>query len=209
MTSSNFSQLITTDSARFCPHWDQDGISQLCGLITMIEYIFDKKPDAHIWCEIGSGMGESASIMLGFSKIHKLFCIDNWSITNNYFQEFHTPANFDVDFSKMKDIFYKRLSSQISKNRCIPIYGRSDDLALTADIDSIDVVYIDAEHTFEAVKKDLNIWFNKINSGGFLCGHDYTHCWPGVIKAVNEFVESNNLNKPMIFDDTSFLIQKI
>lgn len=206
---SNFSQLMQTESTRFCPHWDHNNIDQLCGLIKMIEYIFDQKSDCHTWCEIGCAMGESASIMLGFSKIHKLFCIDSWSLHTTYFQDFYIPStNINVDFGRMKDIFYERLSTQISRNRCIPICGNSEDIMLTSIIDKVDVIYIDADHSYESVKKDLNGWFKKITNGGFLCGHDYIDAWPGVKIAVDEFVLSNNLDKPIIFDDSSFLIRK-
>jgi predicted O-methyltransferase YrrM len=50
-----------------------------------------------------------------------------------------------------------------------------------------DVVYIDASHDYESVKKDIQEWIPKVKSGGIICGDDYTDGWPGVKKAVNEF----------------------
>jgi hypothetical protein len=57
---------------------------------------------------------------------------------------------------------------------------------------SIDGIFIDAAHEYEAVKEDLELWYPKVKSGGYFCGHDYSHGWPGVIKAVDEFFA----NKP-------------
>jgi len=52
-----------------------------------------------------------------------------------------------------------------------------------------DFVYIDADHTYEGVKADLEAWFPLVKKGGIFGGDDYqnTTC-PGVNQAVNEFV---------------------
>jgi predicted O-methyltransferase YrrM len=38
---------------------------------------------------------------------------------------------------------------------------------------TLDFCYIDADHSYDGVKKDLNIWLPKVKSGGIICGHDY------------------------------------
>ena len=61
---------------------------------------------------------------------------------------------------------------------------------------SLDWVYIDARHTYEAVTEDLRLWAPKLRAGGSLCGHDYTDSEHarmmhfGVYRAVNEFCEN-------------------
>lgn len=58
-----------------------------------------------------------------------------------------------------------------------------------------DYVYIDSDHTYEAVKKDIELWWPKVKEGGILAGHDYNtfNKLYGVVTAVNEFVEANNI----------------
>lgn len=51
-----------------------------------------------------------------------------------------------------------------------------------------DVVYIDASHDYESVKKDIIHWLPKVKSGGIICGDDYTAGWQGVVDAVNEIL---------------------
>lgn len=58
---------------------------------------------------------------------------------------------------------------------------------------SLDLVFIDADHSYEAVVADIVAWLPKVRSGGVLCGHDYwqghPHSLPavdGVKKAVDE-----------------------
>ena len=58
--------------------------------------------------------------------------------------------------------------------------------------ESLCFVFIDADHTYEAVKHDIEKSWPLIRPGGLLCGHDYGHprdkrgIW-GVARAVTEF----------------------
>jgi len=36
-----------------------------------------------------------------------------------------------------------------------------------------DYVYIDGDHTYDAVYQDMTLWHPKVKPGGFLAGHDY------------------------------------
>jgi len=49
---------------------------------------------------------------------------------------------------------------------------------------SLDFIFIDALHTYDAVKKDITNWSRKVKSGGFIIGHDFH--MDGVRDAVNE-----------------------
>ncbi len=50
-----------------------------------------------------------------------------------------------------------------------------------------DIVYIDGDHTYDAVRNDLDAWSSKVRPGGILCGDDYK--WLGVRQAVLEFMD--------------------
>ena len=79
--------------------------------------------------------------------------------------------------------------------------GCSWEYANTFEDNSIDFVFIDADHSYEAVKKDILSYFPKLKIGGIMAGHDYEFKeyneeyvnedghgdrHHGVIKAVNE-----------------------
>lgn len=51
---------------------------------------------------------------------------------------------------------------------------------------SLDFIFIDADHTYEAVLQDLIHWMPKLKPGGHIAGHDYFND-PGVQKAVRTF----------------------
>lgn len=60
--------------------------------------------------------------------------------------------------------------------------------ALLIPDECLDFVFLDALHTYDAVKEDIAAWYPKVRSGGLFCGHDY-HSWPEVGQAVDEFCE--------------------
>jgi len=52
---------------------------------------------------------------------------------------------------------------------------------------SLDYVFIDADHSYESVRSEINAWLPKVKSGGYMMGHDYHHeRFPGVTEAVDE-----------------------
>lgn len=51
---------------------------------------------------------------------------------------------------------------------------------------SIDFLFIDADHVYEAVKKDIAVFLPKMKKGALISGHDYNWQHPGVLQAVDE-----------------------
>jgi hypothetical protein len=53
--------------------------------------------------------------------------------------------------------------------------------------ETLDFVFIDADHSYEAVKADIAAWLPRIRPGGWITGHDYDPAkFPGVVRAVEE-----------------------
>jgi hypothetical protein len=66
-----------------------------------------------------------------------------------------------------------------------------------ADIkdDSLDFVYIDANHTFDYCCPDIIYWSMKVRSGGIVSGHDYFHhIRGGVVRAVDAYTASHSIS---------------
>jgi predicted O-methyltransferase YrrM len=53
------------------------------------------------------------------------------------------------------------------------------------------LIFLDGDHRYEIVAQELKKFFPLVHKGGILAGDDYT--WPGVKKAVDEFLTSNQL----------------
>ena len=53
--------------------------------------------------------------------------------------------------------------------------------------ESLDFVFIDAQHDYHSVINDIGLWAPKVKPGGLISGHDYNHNkFPGVVEAVHE-----------------------
>jgi hypothetical protein len=65
--------------------------------------------------------------------------------------------------------------------------------------DSVDLIYIDGDHTYNGVLKDLNFSWKKINKQhGVLCGDDYT--WETVKNACEDFFTEKKIRYSVITD---------
>lgn len=75
-----------------------------------------------------------------------------------------------------------------------------------------DWIYLDANHTYEHTLTDLGLWWGRLRSGGYLCGHDYDNSYfPGVGRAVQDFCRILRIPHWVTLNDNpcnSFVIQK-
>ena len=80
--------------------------------------------------------------------------------------------------------FYNSTIKEKYGDRLIPIQGNS---SLVVDqIPSVDLVFIDGDHSYNGCSADIRAYRHKVNKNGLLSGHDID--FPGVNKAVNELV---------------------
>ena len=78
-----------------------------------------------------------------------------------------------------------------SKFRVLRLYS---DNALDIFPDhSFDLIYIDGDHAYESVKKDIQGWLPKVKHGGHIGGHDYGGRYIGVKKAVDEVLSDKDV----------------
>lgn len=61
--------------------------------------------------------------------------------------------------------------------------------------ESVDLIFVDGNHSYEYVKQDIELWWLKVKMFGCLAFHDYDRpkMFPGVKKAVNEFIQHMDL----------------
>ena len=69
---------------------------------------------------------------------------------------------------------------------------------------SLDFVYLDADHSYDATLSDLNLWVPKVRTGGIIAGHDYDpydtsehHQWR-VGEAVEDYLRTVT-PRPLLF----------
>lgn len=68
----------------------------------------------------------------------------------------------------------------------------------------LDFVYIDGNHNYDEVKKDLYLWYPKIRSGGIFSGHDYNGDWIDHVRtAVIEFAYEHKVQIYFVLGDAA------
>jgi hypothetical protein len=79
---------------------------------------------------------------------------------------------------------------------------KSEEAAPQIADESLDFVYIDGDHSFDAVMLDLILWSRKVRKGGLVGGHDYYRFRSaGVVPAVDCYTREHNIHKWFITDE--------
>jgi predicted O-methyltransferase YrrM len=84
----------------------------------------------------------------------------------------------------MTDVQSKIKKSNLKIN-VISHCGRSDDKQILSDLPKADIIFLDADHTYNGVKPDFDNYWPLLKNGGVLLIHD-TVMWPGTRKLANE-----------------------
>jgi len=140
--------------------------------------------------EVGSFQGNSAAFMaveiINAESNVKLDCIDVW----NYFTigglHLKNPEKYPENL--VYSLFLKNIEPV--KHIVTPYRMESVKAASMYENNSLEFVFIDANHEYEAVVADLNAWYPKVKKGGHIAGHDYISD-ERVKKAVDTFFKNN------------------
>lgn len=139
-----------------------------------------------IGAEIGVYKGDHAAWFLKDLDIKLVYLIDPFTGYDGF-----NPDEFGLDdLEKCKKIAHNKLGEYKQKIKWLEM--RSTKAAEFIKDDSLDFVYIDANHTYKAVTGDILAVYPKLKKGGLLSGHDYDY--DDVKNAVDKFVNKNNLN---------------
>jgi hypothetical protein len=152
-----------------------------------------------IVAEIGVATGNLSKYLLRMRKDLELYMVDNWRAEAD--QPDHYRATRDTNAHVTAEKQEQRKASAYLLAR--EFKGRAEIIetdsvsAAGRCPDSLDLVFIDADHSYEGVKADIKAWRGKVKPGGWLGGHDYANTDPrfafGVTQAVDEVFEKVEL----------------
>ena len=104
-----------------------------------------------------------------------------------------SPAELHlIDIDLGSPLIHERFTDEVQAGKVVLHEGKSARILKKFADQYFDFIYIDADHSYKAVKKDIQIAKRKIRQDGFLVFNDYTYwspveCIPyGVMHAVNE-----------------------
>jgi len=140
--------------------------------------------------EVGVWRGDFSAEILEHAKPKKLILVDQWKHFNDPTDDrvtAATQAEMDAMHRRVVARFLHRDDVQIARGSSLSMAEHFRRGIGEGKCCPFDVVYIDAQHTYEAAEKDVRAWWPTVRVGGYLSGHDYNdRC--GVKRAVDEFV---------------------
>jgi hypothetical protein len=136
--------------------------------------------------EIGVWRGKYSLLFCREIPDLEMLCVDPWIPYVEYKDH--------VRQDKLADA-YNTARKNLAPYNCTLIRKFSMEAAKEIPDESLDFVYIDANHSFCDVVNDLTEWSKKVRKGGIVSGHDYKvfdeSLFIHVCEAVNGFVKAN------------------
>jgi len=117
-----------------------------------------------VGAEIGVAEGRYSEVICKANPGVKLYCVDAWQVYDGY-RDYTDPAKLSPMFNTTRerlkgfDVTY------------LPMF--SMDACKQFENNSLDFVYIDANHEWPYVTQDIYYWNKKVRPGGIISGHDY------------------------------------
>lgn len=142
--------------------------------------------------EVGVGAGENAMALRASFPTAKLTLVDPYVVDNWY-----APQNILVGFfdnigttqAEYSQAYVNLLEAFENDPDCTVVRLHSSDAAGHFTDESLDLVFIDDDHSYAGVCGSINAWLPKVRRGGILAGHDVGS--RGVDRAIAELFGAN------------------
>jgi hypothetical protein len=143
-------------------------------------------PKNSIGAEVGVCEGDYSELILNTVEPSKLFLVDIWGHISLSYNDHNMVSNqeHETRFQYVTKRFLNYPNAYI-------VRSLSNAMPQIFPENYFDWIYIDADHSYEGCKRDLNIAKKLVKTKGYILGHDYNWKFQGVVDSVNEFVAEN------------------
>lgn len=152
--------------------------------------------------EVGTEQGHVAAMILeSHPRIH-LTVVDSWLSQDEQPERYVATRNGHATLSRgqaaMRAARARSRLRTFGERACVLHMASLSAVSQIEDL-SLDLVFIDGDHSFEGVTEDIAAWWPKIRPGGWLAGHDFRNPDPrfdftGVERAVSGWVARHRLD---------------
>jgi hypothetical protein len=170
------------------------------------QYLKKKNP---ISLEIGVHRGDfSKKLFLNF-RPKKLVLVDPWKVFDESIYKQSWYGNSDKLGQKKQDQYYEEVTNHFEKeilNGEVEIFRTTSDKYFRTNKYKFDLIYIDGNHLYDFVQKDISNSLDHINDNALIILDDYKlkGWWnDGVTKAIDYFVDAKKikiLDSPNLFN---------
>jgi|TARA_R110000822_G_scaffold78831_1_gene188805 predicted O-methyltransferase YrrM len=138
---------------------------------------FIKEKDLSKGAELGVWKGKTILHLLKSCPSLNMVGIDAWESQGKWSEWDHNQNEREV-----------RYKTKQFGNRCKLIKGKTWEVADQIEDDSLDFVFIDADHSEDGVTKDIELYKSKVKKGGYVMGHDYD--WKSVRAGISKHYDT-------------------
>jgi len=127
--------------------------------------------------EIGIRIGHWAvKFLTKYPSVKRYICVDPWTIYPDKTEK-ENALIFGKNWNtqEKQDYAYDKFCKAIApfRDKIVELHTFSHEAAPLVEDNSLDIVYIDADHTEEAVAEDIKLWYPKLRLHGLMAGDDY------------------------------------
>lgn len=130
--------------------------------------------------EVGSWVGASALSWAQGIQLHNdargtITCVDAWKPffdRNTHKDDVYLKMEQALSTDSAYQLFLHNIASLPSTITCQHLRGQSDNLLPLLNNETFDVVFIDADHAYTPVLKDIKNSLRLVKDGGVICGDD-------------------------------------
>ena len=151
-------------------------------------------PRDAVIAEVGVALGEFSKAVLAVCRPRRFLAIDRFDLHQ-------LPALWGIPTSEHfnglthGEFYRSRFAAEIASGQVEVIEGDSASVISAMPDCSVDVFYVDADHTYDGVRRDLDTILPKVKPDGWIVMNDYipaeigfSNATYGVIQATNEFM---------------------
>jgi Methyltransferase domain len=157
------------------------------------ERLLCQLPKAGAVVEVGVWEGDFSQRLLDSLRPRMLHLVDPWQFVPEQERAWYggARAKSQEDMDRIYEGVIARFTLEIADGQVVVCRETSVSAAERMASRKFEVVYIDGDHTYDAVRADLRAWAPLVAEDGVLAGDDYGYVgwWDGgVHRAVDEFV---------------------
>ena len=164
---------------------------------SMIQFLESLNQHNLVGVEIGVYQGGNAESILETLDINKLILVDPYEEYDEHTLIKRAKDN-NTTAQKILNDAKKQTQDRLKNFKNVSfVYEKSEAAVTNFEDESFDFIYIDANHSYESVKQDIELWFPKVKRGGIIGGDDFQNGFVpelnGCVNAILEFVSKNEL----------------
>ena len=162
--------------------------------------------DIKTYLEIGVHNGTSMSYIVHQNKSVECIGIDLFESTTKQYK----PDDLLIERTTINIESNNKGNSTISF-----ITGNSQNKETISKLESkikeesIDLLFIDGDHSYQGIKLDFNNYTKFVKPGGFIVIDDYNKRWPDIIKFCDNEIDTTKFEKIGLFFNNELLIKKL